>query len=274
MDFVTISVKCRPDLSDALIAEFFEIGFDSFQEFDDGFEASSEAKAFSEISVQKVIQRYEGVSFTIKEVEKVNWNEEWEKNYDPILVDGKCMVRATFHEADPSAEYDILVNPKMSFGTGHHATTYLMLSHQMKLDHIGKKVLDVGCGTGILSIMAALRGASKVIATDIDDWSIENSKENFSLNQLHNIQLVKGQIDVVDDKNFDIIIANINKNVLIDQIERYASMMVEGGHLLLSGFYQSDIPDLVRAAEKHQLVPLDENEKEKWSMLALVKPKA
>ncbi|MEP1096837.1 MAG: 50S ribosomal protein L11 methyltransferase [Cyclobacteriaceae bacterium] len=273
MNFVTISVKCDADFSDVIIAELFEIGFDSFQEFDDGFEGSCEEAVFKEIEVKEILKRYPSATFSIKEQERVNWNEEWEKNYDPIIVDNRCQVRATFHKANPAFEYDILVNPKMSFGTGHHATTYQMLAYQMDLDHQNKKVLDVGCGTGILAIMAAKRGASQLVATDIDDWCIENSAENFSLNEIDDIQLVKGEIGLVKKTDFDIIIANINKNVLMDQIREYSSRLAANGFLLLSGFYKEDVDDLLEEAKMHGLVKQNETEKDRWAMLALSKPK-
>lgn len=273
MDFITISVKCDPDLSDVVIAELFEIGFDSFQEFDDGFEGSCEKNAFEEGPVEQVLIRYPGTSYHIKEQDRVNWNEEWEKNYDPIIVDDRCQVRATFHKANQAFEYDILVNPKMSFGTGHHATTYQMLSYQMKLDHQAKRVLDVGCGTGILAIMAAKRGASQIVVTDIDDWCLENSMENFALNNVENATLIKGQIEAVDQHTFDIIIANINKNVLMAQIKEYASRLNDNGSLLLSGFYKEGVPELISEANKQGLTMKAESERENWAMLALTKPK-
>ncbi|MEP5610658.1 MAG: 50S ribosomal protein L11 methyltransferase [Cyclobacteriaceae bacterium] len=273
MNFVTISVKCSTDLSDAIVAELFEIGFDSFQEFDDGFEGSCGEAAFKEVEAEEVLKRYPAATFSIKEQERINWNEEWEKNYDPIIIDNRCHVRATFHKANPVFDYDILVNPKMSFGTGHHATTYQMLSYQMNLDHQGKKVLDVGCGTGILAIMAAKRGASQVMATDIDDWCIENSAENFTLNEINDIQLIKGEIGSIEKVDFDIIIANINKNVLMDQIREYSSRLIENGVLLLSGFYKDDISDLLEESKMHGLVKQSETEKDRWAMLALTKPK-
>ncbi len=274
MDFVTISVKCPTSLSDVIIVELFENGFDSFQELDDGFEGSCEISSFSETTIKEILNKYEGVSYTQKEEEKVNWNEEWEKNYDPILVDNKCLVRATFHQPDPSMEYDIVVNPKMSFGTGHHATTYQVLSYQMTLDHQNKKVLDVGCGTGILSIMAEKRGASEITATDIDDWCIENSEENFSLNNIKNAHLIKGQIDVVNNGPFDIVIANINKNVLMDQIKTYSTLLDDNGTLLLSGFYKTDVQDLVSEGEKNGLLKQYQTTKEDWAMVVLSKPNA
>lgn len=271
MRFTTIQVKCAPDFIDILVAELFEVGFDSFQEFDDGFDGSCEKEAFNQRSLESILANYEGTSYIIKEEEKINWNKEWENNYDPIIVEDNCLVRATFHEIKEHYEYEIIVNPKMSFGTGHHATTYQILAHQMNLDHGNKKVLDVGSGTGILAIMAAKRGAHKIIATDIDDWCIQNSLENFSLNSIDKIQMIKGQIDLVDDDNFDIIIANINKNVLLDQMDKYAIRLASKGNLILSGFYSSDMKDLDEKAVSLGLIKGPETVRDNWSMATFIK---
>ncbi|MEO9868988.1 50S ribosomal protein L11 methyltransferase [Ekhidna sp.] len=271
MEFITIKVNCPVDLIDVLIAELFEVSFDSFQEFDDGFEGSCDKSEFSEKIVNEIFSNYSNVSFAIKEQEKVNWNEEWEKNYDPIIVEDKCIVRASFHNPQPQFEYEIVVTPKMSFGTGHHATTYQALAYQMKLDHQDKKILDVGTGTGILAIMAKKRGASKIVVTDIDDWCIENSKENFALNNVNDVRLIQGQIEEVEELGFDIVIANINKNVLMDQINEYAMRLKTDGQLLLSGFYEEDVEDLVTEASKYQLKKIQTTSKDRWAMVALIK---
>ncbi|WP_436514362.1 50S ribosomal protein L11 methyltransferase [Ekhidna sp. To15] len=271
MEFITIRVDCSPELTDVLIAELFELGFDSFQEFDDGFEGSCDQSQFDKEKVKTVFESHQNVSFVIKEQEKINWNEEWEKNYDPIIVGNKCIVRASFHTPQPQFEYEIIVTPKMSFGTGHHATTYQILDYQMMLDHAGKKVLDVGTGTGILAIMAHKRGASMISATDIDEWCIENSEENFALNDVKDVSLVQEQISEVTEANFDIIIANINKNVLMDQIQEYAKRLVKAGTLILSGFYEGDIKDLEEESAKHELKTLKTTTRDKWAMLVLNK---
>lgn len=271
MDFITIKVNCPTDLIDYLISELFEAGFDSFQEFDESFEGSCEHDQFSREKVELILGQFPNVSFEIQEQEKINWNEEWEKNYDPITVGDKCIVRASFHPAQPHFDYEIVVTPKMSFGTGHHATTYQVLDYQMELDHQGKKVLDVGTGTGILAIMAQKRGASQLVATDIDDWCIENSEENFSLNNVTNVQLIKGQIDEVVENDFDIVIANINKNVLLDQIEKYSKRLIPNGQLILSGFYQPDIEDLENEASNYGLTRICTTTRDNWAMLAFSK---
>lgn len=272
MDFITIKVSCSSELTDVLIAELFELGFDSFQELEDGFEGSCDQTVFDKKTVETLFSSYPTISFEIQEQEKVNWNEEWEKNYDPIIVGDKCIVRASFHDEQPSYPYQIIVTPKMSFGTGHHATTYQVLDYQMTLNHDGKRVLDVGTGTGILAIMAKMRGASSITATDIDEWCIENSEENFALNGVTDVSLIKGQISEVALSAYDIVLANINKNVLLDQIEAYAKLLVHGGQLILSGFYEDDIDDLLVVAEKFGLKKLKSTTRSKWAMLALNKP--
>lgn len=271
MEFTTIKVSCSADIIDLLIAELFEIGFDSFQEFETGFEGSCDKTQYDEGNVKSILDNYPNVSFEIKEQEKVNWNEEWEKNYDPIIIGDKCIVRASFHEPQPQFQYEIIVTPKMSFGTGHHATTFQVLDYQISLDHTDKKVLDVGTGTGILAIMAQKRGASFLAATDIDDWCIENSAENFALNEVKDVSLIQGQISEVADADFDIVIANINKNVLLDQIKEYANRLVTRGQLILSGFYEADIADLEAEAQKHGLKKVKSTTRDNWAMLVLDK---
>lgn len=268
MDFITIKVYCNSELTDILIAELFELGFDSFQEFEDGFEGSCDHSVYHQAQVDEIIRQYPGIECEIKEQEKVNWNEEWEKNYDPIIVGDRCIVRASFHQPQTQFEYEIIVTPKMSFGTGHHATTYQVLEYQMELDHHNKKVLDVGTGTGILAIMAQKRNAAEILATDIDDWCIENSEENFSLNNVSNVHLIKGQINQVDQTGFDIVIANINKNVLLEQIGEYSKRLLNEGHMILSGFYQEDVEDIEKEAKKYGLNTIKNTSRDNWAMLA------
>lgn len=271
MDFITIKVTCPSHFNDYLIGVLFEIGFDSFQEFADGFEGSCVENKFDMEKTQAAIGQFEGVTFQLIEQEKINWNEEWEKNYDPIIVENKCIVRAAFHSPQPDFEYEIIVTPKMSFGTGHHATTYQILAYQMTLDHTDKRVLDVGTGTGILSIMAMKRGAKEIVATDIDDWCIENASENFELNHIENQTIYKTEIEKLEESGFDIIIANINKNVLMNQLGEYSNKLKPGGLLLLSGFYENDIADLLSQSSHHLLSKESMTVKDNWAMLVLLK---
>lgn len=279
MNYITVNVFCEEPFSEILIAELSEISFDPFLETPEGFQACIDKETFDKKALDDIFDRYRAKSslldYEIQEVEKKNWNEEWEKNYAPIVVSDKCIVRASFHKPEKPFQYEIIINPKMSFGTGHHETTFLMLSNQMELDHKGKNVLDIGCGTGILAIMAQKLGAKSVQAYDIDDWSIENSLENFSLNDCSSIGCHQGNIaNLPSPGKQDIILANINRNVLLDEIPLYSQLLKEGGHLLLSGFYRNDIPDITKIAESNGLKKLREETKKDWAVVLCQKSMA
>lgn len=274
MDYLELKITCREEFREILIAELSEIGYDSFLETEEGFDTYSEIDSFDREAFDEIIHRYqEAAAISLKEnrVQKTNWNEEWEKNYDPIAVDDLVYVRASFHPSQEGFQHEIVINPKMSFGTGHHATTFQMLRLQGRIDHKGKRVLDVGSGTGILAIMAHLLGADEVQAFDIDDWCVDNGNENFALNSL-SIQMGLGTIRSVQPKGpFDIILANINKNVLLDELEIYASLLKEGGYLLLSGFYTEDIQDLTDHCKSLDLDLLSQESKDNWAALVMKK---
>lgn len=274
MDYLEFKIKCREDFREILIAELAEIGFDSFLETEEGIDAYAPESEFSREAFDQTIESYRDAAeiiLTEGKMPKVNWNEEWEKNYDPIAVDDLVYVRASFHESQPGFKHEIVINPKMSFGTGHHATTYQVLRLLGEIDHQGKRVLDVGSGTGILAIMAHLLGAREVEAFDIDDWCVDNGNENFDLNGL-TTRMGLGTIRQVNPQGpFDIVLANINKNVLLDEMEIYAGLLVSKGYLLLSGFYTQDVEDLVKAAEPLGLHLLKSSEKDNWAALILQK---
>lgn len=269
MDYISIEIKCAADLSDILIAELSELGFDSFLEIEDGLEASCPKDIFDKELTEAVFERYQGVfdfSYSYKEVSKVNWNEEWEKNYDPIFVNEDIYVRATFHAPKPEFKYEIVIDPKMSFGTGHHSTTSMMLSNQLEIDHKGKSVLDAGTGTGILAIMASMLGAEAVAANDIDEWCISNSAENIALNGISNVYVWLGATPALsfEPEQFDIILANINKNVLLEEIPAYAHILKKMGILVLSGFYETDLQDIENCARQVGLTLLSYKTKNNW----------
>ncbi|MFA0961921.1 50S ribosomal protein L11 methyltransferase [Roseivirga sp. BDSF3-8] len=275
-DYTCLSFQCPEHLSEILMAELAETGFESFQEKDHGFDAYIVKGQYNAEAVHDVVSRYRDqadISYEPKEVEMINWNEEWEKNYDPIVVDDKAIVRASFHQPDKDYKYDIVINPKMSFGTGHHHTTYLMLSKQMEIDHAGKSVLDIGSGTGILAIMAKLRGAAYVEAFDVGDWCVENSEENFALNNCRDIKVQQGTInDLTFSNTFDILLANINRNVLLVEIPHYANLLRnKESVLLVSGFFEEHIPDIIKIAEKGGLVVIDKQTRNDWALLTLAK---
>jgi len=271
--YTRLQVLCDPAFSEILIAEIAEAGFDSFMETENGFEAFVEEDRFDQATLKDIQERYrEQTTFTFQfdKIEKRNWNEEWEKSYEAINVENKCLIRAEFHQPNPSIPYEIVITPKMSFGTGHHQTTYLMIKQQMTIDHNGKRVMDAGCGTAILSIMASKLGAQSIEAFDIDEWSVINGKENMEVNKTLNINLQQGKISEVNlSGQFDIILANINKNVLLAEIKTYQTYLPPNGLLLLSGFYTHDIDDLKAEASKYNLREVHRDEREHWASLLL-----
>ena len=274
MDYIQVSITCLEEYREILIAELAAVGFDSFLETDSGLEAYVPQDLFARASFDEVIATYrEPAALTVVEgiLPKVNWNEEWEKNYDPIEVDQLVYVRASFHAPKPGFRYEIVINPKMSFGTGHHATTFQLLSMQGKIDHQGKRVLDVGSGTGILAIMAHLLGAKQVEAFDIDSWCVDNGNENFDLNGV-STRMGLGTIREVNPQGpYELILANINKNVLLDELAIYSGLLTSQGLLLLSGFYSEDIADLVQAASAQGLTLTMQTTKDNWAALCLQK---
>lgn len=268
-----LSIICDPSFSEILIAEIAQAGFDSFLENENGFEAYAEVDRFDQHRVEQIQKKYKEVKpleFAWDRIEKRNWNEEWEKSYAPIIVDDRCLIRAEFHQIEKKYPYEITITPKMSFGTGHHQTTCLMIKAQMDIDHQNKKVMDAGCGTAILSIMASKLKAEKIDAFDIDEWSVINGKENIEVNNCRNINIRQGMIsELTFDDNFDIILANINKNILLNEMPQYVSYLNPDGYLLLSGFYERDISDLMVRAHQYQLKQVSSEVMENWASLLL-----
>lgn len=273
MHSTRLQVVCDPEFSEILMAEIAEAGFDTFMETEKGFEAYVEGENFDKELLTHLQEKYKHVNpllFFQDQIPKQNWNEEWEKNVEPIVVDESCLVRAAFHKIDKKYPYEIIITPKMSFGTGHHQTTHLMISRQMKMNHNGKRVMDAGCGTAILSIMASKLGAREIEGFDIDEWSVLNGVENAENNHCSNIHIQQGKIDEVKlSGKFDIILANINKNILLAEMHQYANYLEAGGLLLLSGFYIHDLEDLKKEATKYHLHEVAHDERETWVCLLL-----
>jgi ribosomal protein L11 methyltransferase len=273
MFYTRLQVTCAPEFAELLMAETSAAGFESFMETENGFEAYVELENYDKEHLNDIKEKYSlqtPVVFSEDRIQKQNWNEEWEKSYQPILVDNKCLIRADFHKPEKTYPYEIIITPKMSFGTGHHQTTYLMIKNQMTMDHGGKRVMDAGCGTAILSIMASKLGAKEVEAFDIDEWSVVNGKENMEVNNTLNINLRQGKLsDFMFEKPFDIILANINKNVLLAEMGSYHKHLKKGSLLLLSGFYQHDIADLLAEAKKYSLSEVQRDDRETWAALLL-----
>lgn len=236
---------------DLLIAELANLGFDTFEDQNQGFvayipDSNLDIQALETVLLTEAVG-YD-VSYSVQELENKNWNQEWESNFSPIVVDDQCYVRATFHEDKPSYPYQIIIDPKMSFGTGHHQTTSMMLSFILENEFQGKEVLDMGCGTGILAILASKKGANNILAVDFDPICVESVIENKLLNGVENIEAKLGSKDAIEGKHFDVILANINRNILLDQFETYSSDLSNTGELYISGFYDGE--DLTILTEK------------------------
>jgi ribosomal protein L11 methyltransferase len=234
----------KEPISEILIAELGNVGFESFVETENGVTAYIQKTDWNaEILADVFVLNSDefSIEYNQNEVPQTNWNAEWEKNFEPIQVDDLVSIRAPFHE-NPNLKYDIVIEPKMSFGTGHHETTHMMVQHLLQLDLENKKVLDMGCGTGILAIFAEMKGAKPLDAIDIDNWCYENSVENVTRNNCNNISVYEGDATLLVDKKYDVIIANINRNILLMDMKVYTNCLEAGGILLLSGFYEQDIP--------------------------------
>lgn len=265
-------VKPLQPATEILIAELGYAGFESFVENEDGVTAYIQKEEWNENILEDVqilkSDEFE-ITFTFEDIEQTNWNEEWEKNFNPIVVDNVCSVRAPFHEK-PNTQYDIVIEPKMSFGTGHHETTHMMIQHILKNDFTDKSVLDMGCGTGVLAILAEFKGAKPIDAIDYDNWCYLNSLENVQRNTCEHITVLEGDAGLLVDKKYDIIIANINRNILLQDMATYVSCLNKNGQLFLSGFYNDDIPVIRAACEKHLLKFQEKLERNNWVALKFI----
>ncbi|HTO36030.1 MAG TPA: 50S ribosomal protein L11 methyltransferase [Flavobacterium sp.] len=259
--------------SEILIAELSEKPFESFSETEFGISAYIQKEFWKDDMFNDlfILQSPEfKLSYTKEEIEPVNWNEEWEKNFEPINVDGICYIRAPFHPKT-DAKYDIVIEPKMSFGTGHHETTHMMIQHLLETDLQDKKTLDMGCGTAILAILAEMKGAKPIDAIDIDNWCYLNSIENSERNNCQNIKVYEGDASLLSGHKYDVIIANINRNILLQDIQTYSTCLNQNGLLFLSGFYTEDIPVIDENCMKNGVKFAKKLTKNNWASLKYVK---
>ena len=266
------SVEPKELGSEILIAELGEKPFESFMETEFGFSAYIQKEQWYDTILNGIFalesEEFK-ISYTIEEIAQVNWNEEWEKNFDPIDVDGKCHVRAPFHPKT-NAEFDIVIEPKMSFGTGHHETTHMMIQHLLETDINQKKTLDMGCGTAILAILAEIKGAQPIDAIDIDNWCYLNSIENITRNDCKAISVFEGDANLLHGKKYDLIIANINRNILLNDMTQYVDCLSKNGTLLLSGFYNEDIAVINQSCTEKGLSLVKKLERNNWVALKYV----
>ncbi len=270
-DFI---VSPKEPATEMLIAQLGYIGFESFVENENGVVAYIQKKEWNSDKVEDLYLLNSNefdITFNHSEIEQTNWNKEWEKNFNPIQVNGQVSIRAPFHE-NPSLNFDIVIEPKMSFGTGHHETTHMMVQHLLALDLKNKKVLDMGCGTGILAIFAEMKGAQPTDAIDIDSWCYENSLENVQRNGCKHINVLEGDSSLLKGKEYDLVIANINRNILLSDMKIYTDCLSENGILLLSGFYKEDISIIESEVIKYGLVLDKMIQKNNWVALKYMKP--
>jgi ribosomal protein L11 methyltransferase len=275
---ISINVANMPEYkADVLTFELGEIGFSTFETENDTLIAYAKQTDFSAESLKQMAEDNDLSSddYSVEEVEDKDWNEEWEKNYfQPIVVDGgesKCVIHSSFHTEVPEAEYDIVINPKMSFGTGHHETTSSMLRWILSDSMQGKKVLDMGCGTAVLGILAKMRGADYVMGVDIDEWCKENATESAAINNI-DMEIKLGDASILPKENtFDVILANINRNILLADMDKYVACLNNGGNLYMSGFYTEDIPVIKEKAESLGLKYEDFKEKNNWVAVKFLK---
>ena len=258
MSYLELDFKVDPvnPGSDILMAELGEIGCESFVEKEDGLTAYIKADIFNinDLTSLQILHSLEyKVTYTIIKVEDQNWNAVWESNYEPVVIAGKCGIRAPFHPENKDVIYDLVIEPKMSFGTAHHETTSQMIELLLEEDVKGKKVLDMGCGTGVLAVLSAKLGGFDIVAIDNDEWAYANSLENIVKNNEEGIKVLLGDANILNGMNFDIIIANINRNILLNDIRHYASCLNKNGVLMMSGFYENDIPAIKEECLKYNL---------------------
>ena len=272
MDYYEYNFSISPTevFTDILISHLADKGFESFSETGDGVLAYVQEKMENEEEVKKIITEMEGqatVSYFKTLIRSRNWNAEWESSFSPVEISDQCYIRAPFHAEKPGFRYEVVIEPKMSFGTGHHDTTWLMAKNLLEIDVKGKDVLDMGCGTGILAILASMAGAKSVLAIDNNDNAYENSVENVSLNGTGNVDVEKGDASLLADRSFHVILANINRNVLLNDIPAYSKVLKSNGDLLLSGFFETDISSIRACCEENNLAFLKEQIRNSWAVL-------
>jgi ribosomal protein L11 methyltransferase len=255
--------------SEILIARLSEIGFEGFEEGENFLSAYIEQSLLNEIELKNLLSSHH-LAYSKNLIEQKNWNEEWEKNFEPVIIDDFVAIRAPFHKPVKDVEYEIIITPKMSFGTGHHATTYMMIQQMRHIDFKGKNVLDFGTGTGVLAIIAEKLGASKILAIDNDEWSMSNASENIGRNNCKNIQLLLSDSPILSNK-LDMIFANINKNVIFQYLEVFSNALIENGQLLVSGLLKEDEVELLVALSQLNLKHINSFLRDKWICMKLIK---
>jgi ribosomal protein L11 methyltransferase len=276
MEYIEVDIEIEKSevFSDIVVARLNEIEFETFLENDNGVRCYIQAKLFDkkklDIELDK-IKQYTKLNFNINHVAQKNWNEEWEKNFKPVQINSHCLIRSEFHNNSGNFKDEIIITPKMSFGTGHHETTFLMINELYNLDLNDKSILDMGSGTGVLSIVASKNGAKQVVGIDIDEWAFQNSIDNAKLNNTENISFLHGDIKLIENQDFDIILANINRNIIEKDIKEYYNLLSDKGDLLISGFLVEDVDFIINLSINNRFNVINKKNKGQWSMVHLRK---
>jgi len=270
MNYLKINFTLEPNIKEAaeiMMAQLGDMGFESFIETETGFEAYMPNEQFSPESIDNLFIPFDNVkiSYTKETIADRNWNKTWEEYYfTPISIGNDVLIRGSFHEPARDVKYEIVIDPKMAFGTGHHETTVLMIKHILETDMKGKKVLDMGCGTGILGILCSMTGAAEITGIDIEDWAYNNTIENCKKNNINNMKAIHGDANDINSSGYDIVLANINRNILLNDISKYSKVLKSGGLLFLSGFYESDLEIINNETKKHDLTFISSKSDNKW----------
>ncbi|MFM2156281.1 MAG: hypothetical protein RL516_1030 [Bacteroidota bacterium] len=270
MNYTELNLQLNPLelFGEMLTYQLGEIGFEMFEDTPQGFKAYIQTANFNNDAVQEIIEGIKElnceVSFTIQDIPWQNWNAEWEKNYQPEIIGNKIYVRAEFHEANPSYPHEIIVQPRMAFGTGHHPTTSQVMEAMLDIDFKNKSLLDMGCGTGILAILGMQLGASSAYAIDYDPNSVDNSIENAQRNGYPQIEVALGSSELLEGKSYDIILANINRNIILNDLDKYAASLNAGGLLITSGYYTSDLSVIKNKATEYHIDYLQHTSQNDW----------
>lgn len=278
MDYLelTVNIQPRDPWAEILVSQLAELGFESFVDTENGVLAYVQV---SEIDIANAIQEsllgHSGDEFELdfesKIIPQQNWNALWEADFQPVEVEDRMTILAPFHDRTNAKGIIVEIQPQMSFGTGHHQTTWMMSKALLDLPQVPKNVLDMGTGTGVLAILAEKLGAENILAIDIEDWSVENTKENAARNDANGITALHGDMDLIEGKTFDLILANINKNILKSHLNQYSNSLLQGGMLMLSGFFETDVEELVEAAKNENLTLQKVLHKETWAAMILIK---
>ncbi|MEZ4849082.1 MAG: 50S ribosomal protein L11 methyltransferase [Bacteroidia bacterium] len=266
VNYIETSISAPEVLREQVLALLANIGYSAFEDTESGINAYIEEPEFDQETFDHTLALFEGqgVTYVHQSIKSQNWNEQWENSYPSVMIDNFCQIIPSFRKPEPDFAYTITIDPKMSFGTGHHETTRLMIRLMKNMDMQGKTVLDMGCGTGVLGILGSQMGAQSVTGIDIDHWSYENARENVSINKTENIEIILGDSSVIPDQKFDIILANINRNVLLEDLPIYATRLKNGGLLAMSGYYLQDQKLLIQAAKPLNLELVSSEEDNQW----------